>query len=143
MERHIRDYIWDFSDPYRWMEHTAKFPPLIITCAVDGGIHGKEGHPVLPELPEEIADQSQEAYEAGASIVHIHGRDPANLTDCTEDPTVYREILGMVRDRCPDMILNITTGGGPTTTDEGRVSILDSEPEMASLNLAGCRTKRV
>ena len=41
----MQDYIWDYRDPYEWMERTAKFPPMIITCAVDGGIQGKESHP--------------------------------------------------------------------------------------------------
>jgi uncharacterized protein (DUF849 family) len=131
----MQDHIWDYDDPYQWMERATKFPPLIITVAVNGGIQGKESHTALPELPDEIAAQAQEGYEAGASIIHIHGRDPGNFTNCTEDPEVYREILGKVREKCPDLILNITTGGGPTTTDEGRIASLDSGPEMASLNL--------
>ena len=131
----MQGHIWDHNDPYEWMERTAKFPPMIITCAVDGGIQGKESHPALPELPEEIALESQAAYEAGASIVHIHGRDPDDFTNCTDDPEVYREILGRVRERCPELILNITTGGGPTVTDEGRIASLESGPEMATLNL--------
>jgi len=131
----MEDHIWDYDDPYQWMERTTKFPPLIITVAVNGGIQGKESHPSLPELPDEIAAQAREAYEAGASIIHIHGRDPHDFTNCTDDPKVYREILGMVREKCPEMVLNITTGGGPTTTDEGRIATLDAGPEMASLNL--------
>ena len=131
----MQDHTWDYDDPYQWMERTTKFPPLIITVAVNGGIQGKESHPALPELPDEIAAQAQEGYEAGASVIHIHGRDPGNFTNCTEDPEVYREILGKVREKCPDLILNITTGGGPTTTDEGRIASLDAGPEMASLNL--------
>ena len=131
----MEDHIWDYDDPYQWMERTTKFPPLIITVAVNGGIQGKESHPSLPELPDEIAAQAREAYEAGASIIHIHGRDPHDFTNCTDDPEVYREILGMVREKCPEMVLNITTGGGPTTTDEGRIATLDAGPEMASLNL--------
>jgi 3-keto-5-aminohexanoate cleavage enzyme len=131
----MQGYMWDYSDPYLWMERTSKFPPMVITCAVNGGIQGKESHPALPELPEEIALQAQEAYEAGASIVHIHGRDLGDFTNCTDDPEVYREILGRVREKCPEMVINITTGGGPTTTDEGRIAILDAGPEMATLNL--------
>jgi 3-keto-5-aminohexanoate cleavage enzyme len=131
----MQDYMWDYCDPYQWMERTSKFPPLVITCAVNGGIQGKESHPALPEVPEEIALQAQEAYAAGASIVHIHGRDLGDFTNCTDDPEVYREILGRVREKCPEMVINITTGGGPTTTDEGRIAILDAGPEMATLNL--------
>ena len=127
--------MWDYDDPYQWMERTSKFPPLIVTVAVNGGIQGKESHPALPELPAEIAAEAYEAYAAGASVIHIHGRDPGDFTNCTDDPEVYREILGLVREKCPEMVLNITTGGGPTTTDEGRLAVLDAGPEMASLNL--------
>ncbi len=67
--------------------------------------------------------------------MHIHGRDLGDFTNCTDDPEVYREILGRVREKCPEMIINITTGGGPTTTDDGRIAILDAGPEMATLNL--------
>ncbi len=131
----MTDYLWDFADSQQWMERTTKFPPLIITCAVNGGIQGKESHPALPELPREIAEQAQQAYEAGASVVHIHGRAADDFTNCTEDPEVYREINGLVREKCPDMIINNTTGGGPTTTMEARIACLDALPEMASLNL--------
>ena len=131
----MTDSLWDFADSQQWMERTTRFPPLIITCAVNGGIQGKESHPALPELPREIAEQAQQAYEAGASVVHIHGRDAHNFTDCAEDPDVYREINGLVREKCPDMIINNTTGGGPTTTMEARIACLDALPEMASLNL--------
>jgi len=127
--------MWDYDDPYQWMARTSKFPPLIVTVAVNGGVQGKESHPALPELPHEIAAQAHEAYEAGASVIHIHGRDPGDFTNCTNDAEVYREILGLVREKCPEMVLNITTGGGPTTTDEGRVATLDAGPEMATLNL--------
>ena len=127
--------MWDFADSQEWMEHTTRLPPLIITCAVNGGIQGKESHPALPEQPGEIAEQARQAYEAGASVVHIHGRDADNFTDCTEDPEVYREINGLVREKCPDMIINNSTGGGPMTTMEARIACLDALPEMASLNL--------
>jgi 3-keto-5-aminohexanoate cleavage enzyme len=131
----MQDHMWTYNDPYEWMERTSKFPPMIVTCAVNGGIQGKESHPAIPELPQEIALQAQEAYEAGASIVHIHGRDPSNYTNCTNEPEVYREILGLVREKCPKMVINITTGGGPTVTDQGRVAVLAAGPEMATLNL--------
>jgi 3-keto-5-aminohexanoate cleavage enzyme len=126
---------WDYGDTYQWMERTGKFPPLIITIAVNGGIQGKESHPALPETPDEIASQAEEAYNAGASMVHIHGRDPNNYTECTNDPNVFLEINGLVREKCPAIIINNTTGGGPATTNEGRIAVLDAMPEVASLNL--------
>ena len=126
---------WPYADSYAWMERAPIQDPLVITCALNGGVQGKESCPTLPEKPEEIAQQAHEAYQAGASVVHIHGRDPNNWADCTGDPEVYREINALVRETCPDIIINNTTGGGLTTTMEERIACLDAMPEMASLNM--------
>jgi 3-keto-5-aminohexanoate cleavage enzyme len=127
---------WNHSNSYDWMERLrGGFDPVIITCAVDGGIQGKESNPAIPETPEEIAAQAYEAYNAGASMVHIHARDPEKLWDTTLDPQVCAEVNALVRQRCPDLIINNTTGGGPTTTMEDRFRGLEARPEMASLNM--------
>lgn len=63
-----------------------KFPPLIISCAITGGMHGKESNPNLPEEPEEQAQQSYDAYNAGASMIHIHARDPINAWATSSTP---------------------------------------------------------
>ncbi|MFA5786202.1 MAG: 3-keto-5-aminohexanoate cleavage protein [Actinomycetota bacterium] len=127
---------WDYSDSYQWMDKArGGFGPVIITCAVCGGVQGKEAHSALPETPTEIAQAAYEAYNAGATAVHIHGRSPDNWAECTNDPDVYREINALVREKCPDIIINNTTGGGMGTTMEGRLACLDARPEMASLNL--------
>lgn len=123
-------------DSYRWMEQArGGFGPLIITCAVNGGVQGRELHPALPETPEQIAEQAGEAYDAGAAIVHIHARGPHDWSASTGDPEMYREVNALVRERCPDVIINNTTGGGPQLTMEQRFACLDVAPEMASLNL--------
>ena len=127
---------WNYGNSYEWMERLrGGFDPVIITCALDGGIQGKESNPAIPESPEEIADQAYEAYNAGASMVHIHARDPEKLWDTTLDPAVCAEVNALVRQRCPDLIINNTTGGGPTTTMEDRFRGLEARPEMASLNM--------
>jgi 3-keto-5-aminohexanoate cleavage enzyme len=126
---------FEYGDTYAWMERVTSQPPLVITAALNGGVQGKEANPSLPEKPEEIAAAAREAYEAGASVVHIHGRDPHDWAQCTNDPEVYAEINALVRAACPDVIINNTTGGGPATTMEGRVACLAALPEMASLNL--------
>ncbi|ADB52805.1 BKACE family enzyme [Conexibacter woesei] len=123
-------------DSYRWLQEARDgFGPLIVTCAVNGGVQGKEAHERLPETPEEIAAQAGEAYDAGAAIVHIHARDPQDWGSVSSDPETYREINARVRERCPDIIVNNTTGGGPATTMEARFACLEVAPEMASLNL--------
>jgi 3-keto-5-aminohexanoate cleavage enzyme len=121
---------------YRWLEEArVGFGPVIITAALNGGIQGKESHDRLPETPEELASQAREAYDAGASVVHIHGRDPEVPSKATGDPEVYREINALVREACPDIVINNTTGGGPTTTMEERLECITAAPELASLNL--------
>ncbi|MBN9621470.1 MAG: 3-keto-5-aminohexanoate cleavage protein [Actinobacteria bacterium] len=121
---------------YRWLEQARQgFGPLIVTAAVNGGVQGKETHERLPETPEEIAAQAKEAYDAGASVVHIHGRRPGDPARATGDPDVYAEINARVRASCPDIVINNTTGGGPTTTMEERIACLGALPELASLNM--------
>jgi 3-keto-5-aminohexanoate cleavage enzyme len=126
---------FDYRDAYAWMERVSSLPPLVITAAVNGGVQGKEANPALPEKPAEIAAAAREACEAGASVVHIHGRDPHDWAQCTNDPDDYAEINALVREACPEVIINNTTGGGPATTMEGRLACLAAMPEMASLNL--------
>lgn len=126
---------WNYANSYEWMEHVTDMGPVIITCAVNGGVQGKESHAALPETPEEIAEAVHEVYTAGASVVHIHGRSPSNWADCTNDPAVYHTINRLVREACPDIIINNTTGGGPTTTMNDRIRCLEAQPEMASLNM--------
>ena len=113
---------WDYRDPYVWMEKVGRgqLPPVIVTAAINGGFHGKEANDAVPETPEEIAQEALAAYEAGASQIHIHGRDPKDWSQCTGDPDVYGRINSLVREACPDVVINNSTGGGPTLTTEER-----------------------
>ena len=71
---------WDYMDSYEFMQHTRRgMPPVMIVVACNGGIQGKEMHEALPETADEIADSVHAAYEAGASMVHVHARKPDNL----------------------------------------------------------------
>lgn len=129
------DFIWDYSNVYEWMDRVNKMPPLIITVAVNGGVQGKETNEAIPETPDQIAESAYEAYNAGASSIHIHGRDPNCLYNNICDEEVYREINRKVREKCPDVIINNSTGGGPKTTMEERFRGLNALPELASLNI--------
>ena len=130
------DFIWDWRNPYEWMARATKgLPPLIISVAITGGVQGKEAHENLPETPEEQAEQTKAAYDAGASIVHVHARNPEVQWMTSANPEDYLKINGLIRAKCPDIIINNTTGGGPTTTMEQRYRCLDAMPEIASLNL--------
>jgi 3-keto-5-aminohexanoate cleavage enzyme len=127
---------WRFADAYEWMNRAqAGFGPVIITCCLNGGIQGKESNPALPETPEEIAASAKEAYDAGASVVHVHVRSPEDWSVTSGDGEFNHRVNALIRERCADLIINNTTGGGPTTTMEDRFRMLDALPEMASLNL--------
>ncbi len=128
---------FNYTSSSDFMERVrAGMPPLIICVACNGGIQGKEANEVIPEAADEIARSVQAAYEAGASMVHVHARDPKQLTQGARQAETWREVLGKVRSRCPEIIINATTGAGPGMTMEERSACLAAGPEVASLNLA-------
>ncbi len=107
---------------------------VIITCAVTGGIHTPSMSAYLPVTPDEIADAAIGAAEAGASIVHLHARDPQTGKP-SQDPALFEAFLPKIGAES-DVVLNITTGGGPHQTLEERLMpAIAFEPEVASLNM--------
>ena len=107
---------------------------VIITCAVTGAIHTPSMSKYLPVLPNEIADAAILAAGAGASILHLHARDPNNGKP-TQDPAVFAEILPKIKKET-DAVINITTGGSPHMTVEERMMPASVfKPELASLNM--------
>lgn len=107
---------------------------VIITCAVTGSIHTPTMSPYLPITPAEIADGAIGAAEAGASIIHLHARDPKTGKP-TPDPDVFNEFLPAIAERT-DAVINITTGGGHgMTVDERLAAALEASPEMATMNM--------
>jgi 3-keto-5-aminohexanoate cleavage enzyme len=106
--------------------------PVIITCALTGGIHGKEANPNLPEQPDEIVEQGIAAWRAGASILHVHARNPDGSN--TMDPAIYQ---GLHERLCAetDAVIQLTTGGSPRLPVEERLNTVLLSPEMCSLNM--------
>ena len=86
-------------------------PPLIITVAITGGVQGKEVNPALPETPEEQARSTHEAWSAGASVVHVHARRPDDPAMVSHETDRYLEVNGLIRERCPDIVINNTMAG--------------------------------
>ncbi len=107
---------------------------VIITCAVTGAVHTPSMSPYLPKTPDEIAQAAIDASKAGASVVHLHARDPETGKP-SQDPEIFRQFLPRIMREC-DAIINITTGGSPTMAVEERLQpALAFEPEIASLNM--------
>ena len=107
---------------------------VIITCAVTGGIHTPSMSPHLPVTPTQIANEAVAASEAGASIIHLHARDPENGRP-TADPDMFMEFLPIIK-QGSDAVINISTGGGLGMTLEERLAAANrASPEMASLNM--------
>ncbi len=107
---------------------------VIITCAVTGSIHTPTMSPHLPITPSEIAEGAIAAAEAGATILHLHARDPKDGRP-TPDPAVFMEFLPRIK-QSTDAVINITTGGGHGMTVEERLAApMRTQPEMCSLNM--------
>ncbi len=108
--------------------------PVIITCAVTGSIHTPTMSPHLPITPGEIVDAAVGAAEAGASIIHLHARDPENGKP-TADTDTWLQFLPDIKQQT-DAVINVSTGGSPGMTVEERLAAaLQLKPEMASLNM--------
>lgn len=105
---------------------------IIITCALTGGIHGKEANPHLPEQPDEIVAQGINAWRAGAAILHVHARNPDGSN--TMNRAIYRELHERLCAET-DAIIQLTTGGSPTLPVRERLHTVLLNPEMCSLNL--------
>src|ERR1700761_7727287 len=106
--------------------------PVIITCALTGGIHGKEANPDLPEQPDEIVEQGIAAWQAGAAVLHVHARNPDGSN--TMDRAIYQELHTRLCAET-DAIVQLTTGGSPRLPVAERLTTVLLDPEMCSLNM--------
>jgi 3-keto-5-aminohexanoate cleavage enzyme len=105
---------------------------VIITCALTGGIHGKEANPNLPEQPDEIVAQGIAAWRSGAAILHVHARNPDGGN--TMDKTIYQELHQRLCAET-DAVIQLTTGGSPMLPVAERLNTVMLNPEMCSLNM--------
>ncbi|WP_071674010.1 BKACE family enzyme [Nioella nitratireducens] len=107
---------------------------IIITCAVTGSIHTPSMSPYLPVTPDEITTHAVEAAEAGASILHLHARDPETGQPSAETDH-FMSFLPRIK-QATDAVLNISTGGSAVMTLDQRLAAPKrAEPEMCSLNM--------
>ena len=107
---------------------------VIISCAVTGAIHTPTMSEFLPITPDQITEAAIGAANAGASIIHIHARNP-ETGQPDQSPEAFSKFLPQISQNT-DAILNITTGGSPFMKVEERVlPTLKFKPELASLNM--------
>ena len=104
--------------------------PCIITCAITGALPTKKDTPAVPVTPSEQIESTHEAFEAGASLVHIHVRNDDETP--SSDPEKYHAVQEGVIKHCPGMIVQFSTGGrGRDQAKRG--AMLHYRPDMASL----------
>jgi uncharacterized protein (DUF849 family) len=112
---------------------------VIVTCALTGVVAKREQCPYLPYSPAEIAEEAKRAYDAGAAIVHIHGREP-DTGEQTWSSEIYGQIKDEIRKRCP-ILINFSTGGfnmGVDSEEEKKKRIeyvRKTRPDIAALNM--------
>lgn len=125
---------------------------VILTCAVTGNAPFNPKHPCFPVTPREIAAATIEAAKAGASVAHIHVRNP-ETAEGSRDVKLFREVVSRVREYETDIVINLTAGLGafflPDPANEGRAlpesdvigveeriaHLVDCLPEIASLDV--------
>ena len=105
--------------------------PVIIAVAITGSVPRKADNPALPTTPQEQVESTQAAFEAGASLVHIHVRNPDE--SASSDPALFAKVQEGVRKHCPGMIVQFSTGGRGRDP-AARGNALDLRPDMASLS---------
>ena len=105
---------------------------LIITCAITGAEVTKEINPAVPYTADEMAQSAYEAYKAGASIIHLHARMDDGTP--TQDKARFKVISEAILSRCPNVIVQVSTGGAVGMTRDERLDVLNISPEMATLD---------
>ena len=105
--------------------------PVVIAVAITGSVPRKKDNPAVPVTPAEQIESTHEAFEAGASLVHIHVRAPDESP--SSDPALFAQVQEGVRKHCPGMIVQFSTGGRGRDP-AARGNALDLRPDMASLS---------
>lgn len=104
---------------------------VVITAAITGAIHTTSMSDYLPITPEQIIEETVRACEAGASVAHIHVRDP-KTGQPSSDQKMFREVGEKIKSRC-DIVIGFTTGGALGMTIPERLAVVNNlKPEIAS-----------
>lgn len=104
--------------------------PCIISVAITGSVPRKKDNPAVPITIAEQIESTHEAYEAGATLVHLHVRDEEERS--SSDRNRFAELQEGIRKHCPNIIIQFSTGGRGRSFEQ-RGAMLDLKPDMASL----------
>src|SRR5688500_15749463 len=105
---------------------------VVVTCALTGVLANRSQNTAIPYTPAEIGEEAKRAYEAGASVVHIHARNDDGSP--TFDPRTFARIKDEIRKRCP-IILNFSTGTIIDDVSQQSAYLKASRPEIGALNM--------
>jgi 3-keto-5-aminohexanoate cleavage enzyme len=105
--------------------------PAIITVAITGAVPTTKDNPAVPVTPERQVESAVEAFDAGATVCHVHVRDEQEKP--SSDAGLYREVMEGIQERRPEMVVQLSTGARGRSIEE-RFSCLDLQPEMASFS---------
>jgi uncharacterized protein (DUF849 family) len=109
--------------------------PCIITVAITGSVPTQRDNPAVPVTVSQQVESTHEAFEAGASLAHLHVRNDDGST--TSDPDRFARLVEGIRTHCPGMIVQLSTGGRSGKGDE-RGGMIPLKPDMASLSTGSC-----
>lgn len=105
---------------------------LIITCAICGAEVLKEHNAYVPYTIDELVNEAMGAYNAGASIIHLHVRNDDGTP--TQSKARYHEAIIAIKNACPDVIIQPSTGGAVGMTRDERLEPTELKPEMCTLD---------
>jgi len=106
--------------------------PVVISAALTGVLATRELCPAIPYTPQEIGEEARRAADAGASIVHIHARNPTGGPEWRVE--TFAEILSEVRERS-DVMVNFSTGAIGIPVEQRIAHIRRLRPEIGALNM--------
>ena len=107
--------------------------PCIVTCAMSGIAANRDQCPAIPYTPEDYAAEARRAYDAGASVLHIHARYPDGRPSFRVEE--YRTITEAILAEVPDVVINLSTGAVGVPIEERVHHISALEPELGALNM--------
>lgn len=105
---------------------------VIITAALSGSFPDKQQNNAVPYTPAEFAEEAHKAYKSGAAMIHVHARDP-KTGFATPDVAIVKPVYDAIRQKTPELIVNITSSVGVAYEDR-MAPIIALRPEMSSLN---------